>query len=774
MNPAIALKWAFIALVAAFLINDTRADVTGPKNIVVLRVYFHDYANASRYSKPDVEGFFAQLATLWGDDNSYGRISLSYQVSDLYQLPSNRTAYIDDFASGDLSNGGKFTLVLTDAIANSPAAIAWTSIDAVMVVMAETDAAQFHRGQGGTCTLKMGPSATAPSKYVGCAIFSENPSESDLQVWGRWAHEIGHAFQEGNPPHPSNYSSEFELMDSNYPGQTGVVEKWLPGGFGGWMPQGKYRVFTKPTGGGTASLYAEEYRPSVKPNFQAIKADITATRYYMVSVRRRVNGDELNGDFQAGAAGTRGIPDEGVLIERVVENGDASVAGSPWVVLQGKGGNRNNLWKDGDTFNDTTDGIWIVVDKKFDDDNYQITVRYSDGNNQPDVGIYPWRSPPGNTYETTDIWVDSPVNGYDVFRYGTWSDLHGGTVPTGNGDDPMIGQVNRLYARVRNFGTLAATNVVVHFDVTDPLGLGIIGSNGFTEIGSVSSAEFPGLASIAPGAYEDVYIEWTPNATLTAAQVQAGRFQFHSCVRVRIDHLPGEQVFSNQDGDGTQENIGYFEATASPGEPMATPYRTVIRLKNDDKAHKKYFYINYRNQLPPKWKVEVNKGVAGIELPPGGSHDIPVVITQTTREPYGKTFFVDVSASSQRILVNDMNPKDTHMEFKELGGVRIAAQSVLKVKVACKAKRTPSGIEVVGKLTGVPHELAKGRLPIMVQGVTDNGQFMTKTGDVAVFRGNEEFRGTLRTSDQHVKRAVCLFAGTDKLSSASSGFVAVQ
>ena len=59
---------------------------------------------------------------------------------------------------------------------------------------------------------------------------------------------------------------------------------------------------------------------------------------------------------------------------------------------------------------------------------------YADKSGKPDVGINSWLEPPGNTYETTDIWVDSPVNGYGTFRYPYWSDLMGNTVPSGNGD----------------------------------------------------------------------------------------------------------------------------------------------------------------------------------------------------------------------------------------------------------------------------------------------------------------------------------------------------
>jgi len=208
-----------------------------------------------------------------------------------------------------------------------------------------------------------------------------------------------------------------------------------------------------------------------------------------------------------------------------------------------------------------------------------------------------------------------------------WSDLDGGIVPNGNGDDPAIGQTNRLYARVRNYGTQPATNVTVHFDVTDPLGLGINGSNGFVEIGSVNSTQFPGLATIPPGGTVDVFINWTPNATLTQDQLAAGRFYFHSCVRVRIDHVPGETFFANQDGDGEQENIEYFDATSSGGSPGSpgAPNKAMVHLRNDNMAASKTFSLSLlRENLPASWKVAVNGGNPVVTLAPVAVRDIPV------------------------------------------------------------------------------------------------------------------------------------------------------
>ena len=83
------------------------AVVSGPQKAIVLRVYFKDYAKNSRYDTGDVTGFFNDLDTLW-QNTSYGKMSISHQVTELFQLPDNRSKYVDDFADGDLSNGDKY------------------------------------------------------------------------------------------------------------------------------------------------------------------------------------------------------------------------------------------------------------------------------------------------------------------------------------------------------------------------------------------------------------------------------------------------------------------------------------------------------------------------------------------------------------------------------------------------------------------------------------------------------------------------------------------
>jgi hypothetical protein len=751
------------------------APVTGTKKVIVLRVRFHDYAATSRYSLGQVQGFFSNLDTLW-QNTSYSNITIDSVVTDLFQLPDNRSLYVDDFGDGDLSNGGKFSKVLTDSIANSPAGVDWTNVDAVMVVMAETNPAQFHRGQATKCNLPMGPGGA--TKLVGCAIFSENPTESDLQVWGRWAHEMGHAFQQAGPAHPSNYNNEFELMDSNYPGQSGVFEKQNHTGFPGWLPATKYQTFTPPSGGGSAELWAMEYPPAGLPNVQAAKVEITANFYYLISVRRRVLGDDLNGDFTPA-----GIPAQGVLIERVSEGSD------PWVTVIGPGGsggtctapgcNRNALWQEGQTYDGGADGVFISIAKKVDDDHFFVRVAYEKQTFQPDVMLNPWTSPPGNTWETTDIWIDSPVNGYDTYRYGMWSDGSGGTVPVGNGDDPVVGQVNRVYARVRNIGFSPATDVVVKWEITDPPGVGIAGANGWAPLGTViDKTTFPGLANIPPGGFVDVYTEWTPNFAVSAADMAAGIFAFHTCIRVKLNPVAGETVLGNQDGDREQENISYFQAVA-PGAPGGSTYKHVIRLRNDDVTNKKIFYLSYLSTLPADWKVELNGGTQGIELLPSEMREIPITIQPGSDQPIGSVYGVDVSASSMRLLKNDLNPKDQHPEFRTLGGVRVETRVLAPVKIKCSATRDPDGlIRVSGDFLSTANfgtileKYYNPREPwkVMIEGVADT-LFLDATKQVVTVGKDGRFQGILKPGRVKAQQIVCMFAGTTELASAASGYI---
>lgn len=755
-------------------------------NVIVLRVYFSDYTSTQhRYTRANVVNMFADINQLW-QDTSYGKINISSQITKLYQLPKNRGHYIDDGvpqgappcdpdSRGDLSCGSKFTHVLEDAIDNSPSDLDWDNVDIVMALMSEDDPAQFHRGQGGSCNLPMGPGGKV--KHVGCAIFSENPGENDNQIMGRWAHEMGHTMQQGGPAHPSNYNSEFELMDSNYPGQTGVFEKMSDKAFPGWLPKSKYKVLPKESGGGIVSIWAMEYPPTGQPNYQAAKIEITDHLYYLVSVRRRILGDDLNGDFNP-----FGIPDEGVLIERVVEGGNTSINNCaptgechPWVELMQPGSNPDDLWHDGDLFQYSPDSISIQIDQ-IDIDHYDINVWFTSRDwQQPDIALFPWLAPPGNTWETTDIWIDSPINGYGNYSQGWWTDRWGNLVPKLNGDAPTVGLVNRIYVRVRNLGTTNADNVAVMVERSDPPGMGIAGANGWAIIDIIDQDDFPELSFIPINGYRDVYVEWSPDFVIPEEKLIQGEFEFHTCIRVRLNHVQDETVFGNQDGDDEQENIHTFQATP---EVMGKAFMTMINLVNDDLNNSKYFYLDYQNGLPEDWEFDINNGELGMMLEPGETRQIPVSVQPNGAVAVGSVYNLDIRATSQLTLYNRRNRDDRHTEFDALGGVRLQWRGKEPTEIGCTGYFGNWGSPITGRLTFnsmFAYPFFFKPLFVTIVGVDDQHKFIPQTATVVWVRHNGQFRGYL--ANEHVyypREFACLFGGTTELATSASGYMSFK
>jgi hypothetical protein len=769
---------AMIAAATVLLFLPSRASValTGTQNILVLRVVFSDFPNMTRFTDAQVQTFLDNLNQLWGKKTSYGTITLNFRVSTLYAVPGNSATYLDSGCPatgcpGDISTAAGFNALVGDAVAAAPAGLDWTNLRGIMILFADVRPNGFHRGQ----TLPASVDSPIGTLNLRVSIVGETPGLNETSTWGRWGHEIGHELQTGGPPHPSNYASLFEVMDGLYPGQSGIFEKQATMGFPDWIPTGKYKLVTPPAGG-TATIFAEENPPALQPDFQGIKASLTfggPQLYYLISVRRRTLGDDL---FTGSTP--NGIPDEGVLIERVLEGGDPSINDCPpdncfrWVNVIGNG-KSNTLWHEGDTFFSATDGISIAVRKKVDDDHYTVNVAYGEQMNEPDVGLNSWLAPPGNTYETTDIWVDSPLNGYDTYKYGNWSDLMGGTVPVGNGDDPAIGQTNRVYARVRNFGAMPATDVQVTFEISDPPGVGVNDSTTWKVLGQVTSAQFPDLAQIMPGDHTDVFLEWVPNFPLTPEQIMAGQFSFHTCLRVRLNHVTGETFFANQDGDGQQENVAYFQATpgggGAPGTPGA-PQSASMHLHNPSPSASKQIYLSVRrDNLPNSWQVRVNGGNPLVTLAPNQHVDVPVVVRQTATEPVGSRYSFRVYASTMVTFTNPDLPHP-HSEAHPLGGVDFKVAVLRKTRVECKS--TDRNV-VRGRIVDFQQSDKRVPVRVLVQGVDDNGKFIRHITTLAEVQNNGTFTARFRETPR-AKRGVCLFAGTQEMASSGSAFFPLQ
>ena len=191
--------------------------------------------------------------------------------------------------------------------------------------------------------------------------------------------------------------------------------------------------------------------------------------------------------------------------------------------------------------------------------------------------------------------------------------------------------------------------------------MGIAGASGWLEIGQVDKTQFPGLASIPPGGFVDVYTEWTPDFPVPEDELVDGLFGFHTCIRVILDAVAGETVLGNQDGDREQENISTFQASeTSGGEPL----KTTIRLHNDDLVNPQFFYLSYEDDIPAGWLLDINNGDLSIELAPGEVREIPVTVEPTGAAALGSVFAVDIQAARFKNLVNDHDPFPLRYQFE--------------------------------------------------------------------------------------------------------------
>jgi hypothetical protein len=140
--------------------------------------------------------------------------------------------------------------------------------------------------------------------------------------------------------------------------------------------------------------------------------------------------------------------------------------------------------------------------------------------------------------------------------------------------------------------------------------------------------------------------------------------------------------------------------------------------------------------------------------------------------PAGSTAKIKVFASSLRLLVNDKNPNDVHPEYKQLGGVQVEGHAVITTKIKCEAIRRGGAVEFVGVLE-VPRKFNPKVVPVVfLEGVGPEDRFLPRQSTTAHVDGRGRFKGILREGE--FKTAVCMFAGTDTLSSAFSGFVPVK
>jgi hypothetical protein len=201
-----------------------------------------------------------------------------------------------------------------------------------------------------------------------------------------------------------------------------------------------------------------------------------------------------------------------------------------------------------------------------------------------------------------------------------------------------------------------------------------------------------------------------PAVTLTSEQIAAGLFNYHSCIRVVIDTVAGETILTNQDGIDEQENIGqFFAPPAGPGA-AASSIDYLVPLRNDDTLEPKSFNLDWENDLPPGWKVEVNGNNPTVDIPAGGLALLPVSIIRTVPAAAGEVYSLTLRATYLHPLLSDIPGKDpfnglpdVHIEYKPLSAATLGVIVADPTKITIKPQRDPNGgVCVSGSIAPMP------------------------------------------------------------------------
>lgn len=186
------------------------------------------------------------------------------------------------------------------------------------------------------------------------------------------------------------------------------------------------------------------------------------------------------------------------------------------------------------------------------------------------------------SYFSPDIWIDSPKNGFD---------LGGGPPPNDQRDNPVAGEINRLYARVHNAGPATAFDFDVRFRISEPYQT-VGGEADFNRFVGIRHIDNLGVGQT------DIFVEWTP---VTADEP-------HACVMVDLINLVGTDT--NDNDNWAQENLEIVASvTSSPFHPVTYNYNLTNPYE-----YPALFYFR-ADGAPKGWEVVLNP--RKIRLNPG-------------------------------------------------------------------------------------------------------------------------------------------------------------
>ena len=290
-----------------------------------------------------------------------------------------------------------------------------------------------------------------------------------------------------------------------------------------------------------------------------------------------------------------------------------------------------------------------------------------DPNGSFDLNIEAWDS----NYQTRDIWVDrTPFGSFD-------QPIDPEGRPTGNGDRPRPGEINRLRGRIHVSGAMGASDVKATFYAVFPPG---VGDNGNWAPVGVQS-----IGTIAPNSFSDIQQNWVP---------VVGE---HTCLKLYASAQLGEVSAGN---NFAQENVFDFEAPASsPPVPVIIPsaIRNPLDKRTLVRVVVKGVPAGWRVHYPHSWVWLEGKAEKKFDLtviPMFDWNDLTAVqnATHHIERKLKQTARVVLEGSVARVYDTPIEPynKPAGSRFYPLGGIQgnVSVKKRVRVWLAEKDKRS--------------------------------------------------------------------------------------
>lgn len=362
---------------------------------------------------------------------------------------------------------------------------------------------------------------------------------------------------------------------------------------------------------------------------------------------------------------------------------------------------------EGGVFVDPARNLTVTVEARTADNPlaYRVRVQWNtpvegDLNGTFDLAITPWNR---LTWETPDIWVDSPRNNRGDKSIYEFHVPGQETMPAFNGDRPWVKRPNKIYARIRNTGPQAADEAYVSCYITQPPG---IGDNGTWQL-----IETKRITRIEGYSEQIVDFDWTPAV--------AG----HTCISIAIQPRIGE---INTNNNRAQENVAAFDSgSASSHQPIVLE----AEVRSPYEIWKKVDLLVF--DLPEGWHAVVDQ--SWVWLGPKAAKPMRAVIWSDLNTP----------GAERREIPPFAMPRvegwtDRFDGYQPIGGILAPVRAAKKVEMILRTGAGRGYVSVSGSLVppildvGMTLEAmsASGELHYGYGRTDTSGSFLLRIGSV--------------------------------------------